>query len=319
MKANHIFAFTSACAILAACEVPNVELAETQEKNNMALDYTTPIIPIIDPNSLVPADPAATIYKEKPGTPTNSADDGANFQIVENQIFTLNGAKVNRAGDTMTDTLIVNASSPNNNAIVGTGDGVGFGVVGIGGATGGGGRFVGTGNGSMGVSAVGGPNGGSGIVASGTGNDGLAAELYVGTVPTATMPRLGVYLQGLVRFDGVPPNANVDPGFDNAVGKQNIVSSSALVTSNSFTVNAAGFNVATFAGTALGVAIITFARPLPGTNYRIHVMCQDGYDARWNGVQNVGNYQFVVRDMTTNATVDLTTTTITFFVSTIGY
>jgi hypothetical protein len=222
----------------------------------------------------------------------------------------------------MTDTLNVNASTPNSNAITGIGDGSGFGIRGVGGSIGGGGRFEGTGNGSMGVSAVGGPAGGSGLVASGTGDNGLGAELYVGTAPTATVPRMGVYLQGLVRFDGVPPNANVDPGFDNAVGKQNIVTSSAILVADGaggFTVlNNAGFNVDSWTGTVGGIATVTFARVLPGNGYRRHIDALDPYTARPNNVQNVNNFQFVVKDAA-GTVVDLTTNPATIEVSTVGY
>lgn len=311
-------------ALVAAncCEVPYGEPGE--DSTNMALD--TNFIPQTpNPNSLVPGHADSKVYEVAAATPTNKNDADFNNTVIETQVFTLADVKVAKAGDTMTDSLIVNASTPNSAAIYATGDGTEFGIRSTGGATGGGGRFVAGGGSNVGVSAVG-DGTGSGIIATGGATGGPGAELYNGIAPTALVPQMGLYVQGLVRFDGVPPNAGVDPGFDNAVGKQNIVSASALVSSDgagNFAVNAAGFNVATFAGTVAGVGTITFARALPGNNYRMHVYAQDTgggfFDVRWNGVQNPGNFQFIVRDGATNAVVDLTITAMTLSVTVVGY
>ena len=219
--------------------------------------------------------------------------------------------KANRTGDTFTGPVIISPTGATNGLTANAGPGSDQSAINA------------TGNGlGAGIIATGGVSGQGGTIQAGGGNNWGLRAFGAGT--EVGMYAIGggdiaIRSQGAVVFTDTPPAATTDPGADKTQWSQSINSSSALVTSNAFTVNAAGFNVATFAGTALGVATITFARPLPGNNYRIHVMPEDGYDARWNGAQNVGNYQFVVRDMTTNATVDLTTTTITFFVTTVGF
>lgn len=229
--------------------------------------------------------------------------------------------RVLRAGDTMTDSLTVNASTPNATAITGNGDGNGIGVVGLGGATGRGGVFTAGGGNNNGADATG---TGTGAGIRGVGGATGAGGSFIGNAGDNTA--IALLSQGGTRFDDTPPAATTDPGFDNTQWSQSIVSSSAVVTSDGvggFAVNANGFNVATFAGTAGGIATITFARALPGNNYRPYVFAQDiagaFYDARWNGVQNVGNFQFTVRDGATNALVNLLTTALTFYVTTVGY
>jgi hypothetical protein len=185
----------------------------------------------------------------------------------------LENDKVDRAGDTMTDSLTVNASTADNDAITGTGDGSGFGVKGIGGATGGGGRFIGTGNGSTGVSAVGGPSGGSGIVATG-GTGGLAAELYPGTAQTGATAQMGVYAEGYLRLAGTQINAFVDPGANNVLHGANIPKARGRaylggVPPYAFVGTPYGFT-STLAVTGAGTTRFTMIRAMADTNYEVH-------------------------------------------------
>lgn len=294
--------FSTFALMFATVSCYEVQHDEPAAETNMALD--TNVIPqIADPNSLVPGDAASKVYEVKSGTPTGKNDIDFNNAVIERQIFTLEAQKVDRNGDTMTGPLVITPATGTSpaltaNALAGsaapgttsTGDGVGPG-----------GFFVG------------------GALAPGL-------QATPGTPTGLSTPQYALFLnQGGLRFDDAidSPNANADPGYDHVMFPQSMPTSSAILQSdgaNNFTVvNNVGFNVASWSGNASGIATVTFARALPGNGYRRHIDIYDGYDARPNGVQNVSNFQFVVRDQTTKATIDLTTTAVTVEVSTIGY
>ena len=100
----------------------------------------------------------------------------------------------------------------------------------------------------------------------------------------------------------VSPKSDVDPGQDFCQFPQSMITASAILECAAGTkpsgplAEKIGFNIASWTGDAMGVATVTFTRALPGNNYRMHVDASDGFDARWNGVQNVGNFQFIVRN-----------------------
>lgn len=314
MKVNHLSPFVLFCVIIAACEVQHDEPSETQEKSIMALDYTNPIVPVVDPNSLVPADPAATIYEVLSGTSTNKLDRDGAFQIVENQIFTLNARKVSRFGaDAMEGPLDIFPIGTDETPINTEGTGNGLGGTFRGGPTGRGARSEAGGGNNNGHEGLGAGTGAGLYGIGGATGPGLKA---IGNAGDNTA--IAALIQGGIRIDDTSPAPTADPGADNTQWAQSINSSRGLVSTNPDTV-IGGFNIASFSGNASGVATVTFARVLPGANYTIHVFPPDGYLVGWNGVQNVGNYQFIVRNATTNATVDLTTTALTFSVSTIGF
>lgn len=240
--------------------------------------------------------------------------------------------RVLRAGDTMTGTLtitpgtavpalVLNAAT-NTTAAAINGNGTAAAVTILAGASNG--SVVAQSNNSSYTIDILNSGAGGGLQVQGSvGSTTPALNVAVGTAPTATVPKYGIQVLGSITHLGTPPNANVDVGIDGFVARQNIVTASAIVESDgagNFTVvGNAGFNVATYAGTAGGVGTVTFARNLPGNNYRMHIDAEDGYRAKWNGVQNVGNFQFNVRDQATNALVDLTTTAVTISISTVGF
>lgn len=243
--------------------------------------------------------------------------------------------KVAKAGDTMTGRLTIAPSTAvqglqvtagtgsNQNAIQAVGEGIGPAIIAVGGVNGVGGTFQAGGGNNFGVSGSGAGTEPGGEFTGGTNGPGMKAT--PGTATSATAPTYAyVAVTGGLHMDGVvSPNANADPGVDFAQFPQSMVTSSAIVESaggSVFTVRGnKGFNVQTFAGTSLGVATVTFKRTLPGSDYRMQVYAPDGYLVGWNGVQNVNNFQFTVRNATTNAVVDLTATVLTFSVSTIGF
>jgi hypothetical protein len=150
-----------------------------------------------------------------------------------------------------------------------------------------------------------------------------ALNVSVGTAPSATVPKYGIQVLGSVTYLGTPPNADVDVGIDGFVARQNIITSSAILVADGaggFTVlNNKGFNVLSWLGDANGVVTVNFKRNLPGADYRISILGETGYEWGWNGVQNVGNYQFILKNSTTKATINLLTTVVTLHVSTTGF
>lgn len=234
---------------------------------------------------------------------------------IRNNAVTGLANKVDRTGDTMTGSLTIAPSAPTIGLNVSAGAGSNLRAA----------LFQGDGT-SEGVRLEGGANGPGATAAAGGGNNFGFRGIGTGTEPGLIAigdsdAIVQTLVNGGIRIADTPPAATADPGADNTAWSQSLNSSSALVTSDgagNFAVNANGFNVATFAGTAGGVGTVTFARALPGNNYRIMVFATDPYTARWNNVQNVGNYQFIVKDAAGNP-VDLTTVATTFFVTTVGY
>lgn len=93
----------------------------------MALSSTV-IVPSVDPNSLDTSNAASKVYEPQSGTPTAKNDVVYNYQVIENQIFTLKDTKVAKAGDTMTGPLGINSATTNTTALTATGNGTGYGA-----------------------------------------------------------------------------------------------------------------------------------------------------------------------------------------------
>lgn len=291
----------------------------------------------LDPTPLAEASVyPASINGPLANSPVASADVSNGLEKLGNRTRYLTDTKVDRAGDDnvtgrititpsgATNGLVVSAGvGSNQNAIQATGDGIGPAIIGTGGTNAVGASFSAGGGNNFGLRGNG--NGNEVGVEGNGGATGAGVRGRPGTASTATGPAYAyLAVDGGLHMDGVvSPNANVDPGVDFAQFPQSMVTSSAIVESDgagNFTVrNNKGLNVNAFSGDAVGVATVTFKRNLPGSDYRMQVFPPDGYLVGWNGVQNVGNYQFTVRNATTNATVNLTTTALTFSVSTIGF
>jgi hypothetical protein len=203
--------------------------------------------------------------------------------------------KVDRDGDAamtgafvVTDgSISVTALAPNNNAITGTGQGVGAGLVGIGGATG----------------------------------PGLTAGSI--TLPTTTAASIGVVCSGLLQMQGDAPNANVDPGEDNTISPQSINSSSisfATDGAGNVTVsNANGFNVN--AVTIFGdnvTLIVAFKRNLPSAGYRPYFGEFGPYKAVITG-RAANQYTFKVWDLATAGYLNVSTNAVTIAATTVGF
>ena len=246
--------------------------------------------------------------------------------------------KVAKAGDTMFGKLTISPSTAvqglqvsagagsNQNAIQATGDGIGPAIVGTGGSNAAGASFTAGGGDNFGARGIGAGNE-VGLEGSG-GTTGAGVRARAGTASTDTAPTIAILsVDGGMTMTGVvSPKSDVDPGQDFCQFPQSMITASAILecTAGTKTIRTVGgkkigFNIASWTGDAMGVATVTFTRALPGNNYRMHIDASDGYDARWNGVQNVGNFQFIVRNATTNATVDLTTETVTISVSCVGF
>jgi hypothetical protein len=259
----------------------------------------------------------------------------ANHEYIEGITDDLDTEKVDVAGDTMTGTLTISPSgavaglvvsagpASGQTAIQGTGNGIGQGAVFAGGTSGAGGTAQAGGGNNFGWRGIGAGNEVGGEFTGGTSGAGVRAR--AGTAATDAAPTYSILaVDGGMHMNGVvSPDPDVDPGVDFAQFPQSMVTSSAIVRSlggNTFDLrNGKGFNVLSFSGNASGVATVTFKRNLPGNDYRIQVFPPDGYLVGWNGVQNVGNFQFTVRDAATNAVVDLTTTALAFQMSTVGF
>lgn len=299
---------------------------------------STALTPVNDPNCLDTANNASKVFEVQSGTPTNKNDADFNNQRLRNQTHTLNEIKVNRAGDTITGTLTISPSgavqglvvsagpASGQTAVQGTGNGIGQGAVFSGGTNGAGGTAQAGGGNNFGWRGIGGGNEVGGEFTGGTTGSGIRAR--AGTASTDTAPTLAALVVdgGMTMTGVVSPKSDVDPGADFCQFPQSMNTASAILESDgagNFTVRTVGgkkigFNVASWTGNASGVATVTFTRALPGNNYRMHVDVADPYFGRWNGVQNVGNFQFVVKDGA-GATVNLTTTAITVSVTTVGF
>ncbi len=296
---------------------------------------TTALTPVIDANSLVVGNAAAKVFEMESGTITNKNDIDYNNQRIENQVFTLNDVKYAKTGGVITGTvtitpsgavagLIVSAGAASDQtAVQGTGNGIGQGAVFAGGINGAGGTAQAGGGNNFGWRAF-----GAGTEAGGEftgGPTGTGVKATAGTAATTTAPTIASDLvSGGMRMTTVAaPNADVNPGADATIWPQNIISSTGIFESDGaggYVIrNNKGLNIASVSGDAAGVATITFVRNLLGNDYRMHLDAEDGYDARWNGEQNVSGFQFVVRNATTNVVVDLTTTAVTVSVSTVGF
>jgi hypothetical protein len=234
----------------------------------------------------------------------------AEVDDIRNNAVTGLANKVDRTGDTMTDTLTVNASGSNAYAVRANGTGSGGGVRGVGGnSSGPGGVFLGGTNGNA-------------IEATGDGI-GFAAVLG-GTASTATAPTRTLQVQsGGIQLTATSPNANVDPGANHTIWPQSITSSSCTIDTDGaggVTVQTAGFNINTATIFGLNTLVVTFKRTLPGTTYRVALGEYGPYKAELvNGSRTATGYELKVRDLATNTYVNLTTTSVTVFVTTTGF
>lgn len=219
--------------------------------------------------------------------------------------------KVDRTGDTMTDTLTITTSTANEYALRATGNGSGGGIRAVGGSsTGPGGVFIG-----------GEPNGNA-IEATGTGT-GFAAVLG-GTASTATVPTRTLQVQsGAIQLTATSPNANVDPGANHTIWPQTITTSSCTIDTDgagNATVQTSGFNVNTASIFGTNQLVVTFKRTLPGAAYRVALGEYGPYKVELvNGSRTTTGYILKVRDLATNLYVNLTTTSVTVFVTTTGF
>lgn len=274
------------------------------------------------------------VYPPQANSTVLSNDVAAGEQALANRTKYLNDNKLNLTGGTLTGKLTISPSTAvqglqvsagagsNQNAIQATGDGIGPAIIGTGGNSAAGAAFTAGGGSNFGVRGIGAGTG-EGVRGQG-GSTGPGGAFANGTDSTTTAPTFAVVAEnGGIKLDAVSPNADQDPGANSCIFPQNTPSSSAILVSDGaggFTVlGNTGFNVDSWTGDSSGVGTVTFARTLPGNRYRRHIDAHDGYDARPNNVRNVGNFQFVVRSQSTNATVDLTTTAVIIEVSTVGY
>jgi hypothetical protein len=184
-------------------------------------------------------------------------------------------------------TLEVTAPAPNNNAITGIGQGVGAGLVGIGGATG----------------------------------PGLTAGSI--TLPSTSAASIGAWISGSIRMMGDSPDADVDPGEDNTIVPQSINSSSITFETDGaggVTVsNSNGFNVD--AVTIFGdnqTLIISFTRNLPSSGYRPHFGEFGTYKAVITG-RATNQYTIKVWDLVAAAYINVSTTSVVISATTVGY
>lgn len=246
---------------LAACIVAQDEqYIDEQETNDMALS-TNYLTPVVDPNSLVPGDPAAKIYEIQSGSATNKNDIDSNNQRFENKIATLDDIKLNVSGGTMTGPLVVTPTVPSN-AITGNGNGIGAGLVGVGGASG----------------------------------PGLVAGSI--TLPTATVPTKGAEISGFLQISGTQPNSNVDPGSNNALHGANIVK--AWVVLDTLYAVLDGYNIATITNIAGAVYRLDFVRPMANANYGVTIQQHGapGGSGAHNGTKDVNGFRFTLYDTT---------------------
>ena len=225
-------------------------------------------------------------------------------------------AKVDIVGDTMTGKLTINEAT--DNALEATTASTTLpAIVAVSGGTG---ISAQSGNNAPGVSATGHGIGAGVSAVGGASAPGVLA--LPGTASTTTAPAYALRLAaGGMHMDGVvSPNADVDPGFNFAIFPQNTVTARAFVTTDSGGDVLGGFNTASFARSAVGVGTITFKRALPGDEYSLAVTPPDGYLAAENiAGRSTTQCQFVVRNATTNAVVDLTATVLKFSIIVTGY
>ena len=230
---------------------------------------------------------------------------------IRNNAVTGLANKVDRTGDTMTDTLTITTSTANEYALRATGNGSGGGIRAVGGSsTGPGGVFIG------------GASNGNAIEATGIGT-GFAAVLG-GAASTATAPTRTLQIQsGGIQLTATSPNANIDPGANNTVWPQSISSSSCTITTDgagNAAVQTDGFNVNTVSIFGIDQLVVTFARALPGSAYRVALGEYGPYKVELvNGSRATTGYTLKVRDLATKLYVNLTTTAVTVFVTTTGF
>lgn len=304
--------FALVSMVFLGCVAP-VEVDESAETNSAVMEGKNMGLVPVGP---APGGPFSTILCPDDGNPATAEDIRRavssllrNDQLQGVDITALQNDKVDRAGDTMTDTLTVNASTTNEYGVRANGTGSGGGVRGVGGSSSGpGGVFLGGTNGNA-------------IEATGNGT-GFAAVLG-GTASTATVPTLMLQVQsGGIQMTATSPNANVDPGANHTIWPQTMVSSSitfetdgagnVMVSSNGFNVG----SVTIFADNK--TLIISFARNLLSTGYRPHFGEFGPYKAVITS-RSTNQYTIEVLDLATSTYLNVSTNSVVIAATTIGF
>jgi hypothetical protein len=273
----------------------------------MALS-ATPIIPVLDPNSLDSAHADSKVYPPQSGTTTTSNDVGAGEQILRNQTHTLNELKANLSGATFTGLVTVTQGTANTSAIVTTANGTGYGINATGGATGGGALFTAGGGNNIGCYGLGrgtqpgiqglggatGPGGnfaagggnasgvtstgdgsGSGIVATG-GATGPGITATSATAQTNTAPTCAGRFAGYIQLTGTAPNPGVNPGAANALHVSNMCHARCtieLATGGPFT-PISSYNIDNVTEDATGIYTFEFERIMSVADYTVMLTCR---------------------------------------------
>lgn len=207
--------------------------------------------------------------------------------------------KVNRDGDTMTDTLEIGVSSANQPALDVTGNGSSPGINAMGGATGSGGLFEAGGGNNPGVSATGAGTGAGATLTGGTTGPGLTA--VNGTAQTNTAPTCAAQFAGYVQLTGTDPNSNVDPGANNALHGANVPKAWCTFDTGYNILD--GYNVTSLAHVTGSIYKITFARAMANANYAVTIQ-QHGAPlglGATNSSVNAGDFEFVLYKSTDGA------------------
>jgi hypothetical protein len=286
---------------LGACTQLEALQTNTEQLDHMALS-PNPIVPIVDPNSLVLGDPAAEIFEMASGTTTNKGDIDYNNQKIQNQIFTLVDEKVDRAGDTMTGTLTINAPSlspalvlnaaTNQTALAVNGDGLAVAATFIAGANNG----AISAQSSDAAATIEATNSlGIGLSVAGSTSAVMPAlSVSTMTAPTGAVPRVGTQHLGYIWMTGADPNPTVNPGADNAIHGANIPKMWVVI-NDSYAIQD-GYNIASITNVGGSVYRATFVRPMANTTYmvKVHVHGAPGYSGSHNGTKATTHFDFIL-------------------------
>lgn len=207
--------------------------------------------------------------------------------------------KVNRDGDTMTDTLEITVSSTDQPALDVTGNGASPGINAAGGATAEGGIFAAGGGNKPGI-ATEGHGTGAGINATG-GTTGPGVVAANGTAQTNTAPTCAGKFDGYAQLTGTDPNSNVDPGANNALHGANVPKAWCTFDTGYNILD--GYNVASLAHVTGSIYKITFARAMANANYAVTIQ-QHGAPlglGATNSSVNAGDFEFVLYKSTDGA------------------
>lgn len=241
-----------------------------------------------------------TITGPSPGDLVTAGSVGIIAQGAANLSKRLYDTKVERSGDTMTGALDVTAAAASGDVgVTATGDGVGSGLFGTGGATSGAGvegvggapngkGVYGEGSGSgVGGEFVGGATGGGvvatggGAAAGGTFTGGATGKGVVCDSGSASVPALDVGVGNAI-FTGTSTAATADPGFNDYLCGANVLKAFAKVELGAGTAAlvAGSFGVASAVRTSTTVVRVTLVRAMADANYVPQLTKWDG-GAAW--------------------------------------